>query len=304
MTRSRWEEVPLACPVCDGPLGERDATLICDEGHSFDLAREGYANLLVAQHRTRGIEGDTLEMLRARRRFLAQEHFEPLRRLLAETVTAELSGSDAAGAARPSASTAPVVLEAGCGEGSYLGAVSEALREQGIDAVAAGTDVSKAAVRLAAKAHPDAAFFVADVNRRIYVSDASIDVLLDVFAPRNPAEFARVVAPGGVLVIVIPADDHLGELRREFGLLQIEEDKEAKVLARLAEGFELAEPTRTDLRDGPLRRGRPRRGADGTEPLARPAARRRGAAPTDGRDRILHRADSASRRIGIATIGE
>ncbi len=105
-----------------------------------------------------------------------------------------------------------------------------------------GMDVSKAATRLAAKRYPSVTFFVGDVNRRIYVRDASVDVLLDVFAPRNPAEFARVLSPLGSVVVAIPGPEHLASLRERLGLLDIEEDKEAKVLARLGEaGLQLTD---------------------------------------------------------------
>ncbi len=229
---------PFECPVCGAPLARTGETFACASGHSFDVAREGYVNLLPPQHRTRGIEGDTASMIQARRRFLEAGHYAPLRRLLAETALAALGH-----AAEPETG---VMLEVGCGEGYYLGGVGEALAASWGNVQRLGMDLSKAAVKAAAKHYPDATFFVGDVNKRIYLEDDSIDVLLDVFAPRNPAEFARVLRPTGSLVIAIPGDTHLASLRSAHGLLDIQEDKEAKVLARLEGRFSLS--ARTELR--------------------------------------------------------
>ncbi|HEX7119256.1 MAG TPA: hypothetical protein VF212_10735 [Longimicrobiales bacterium] len=100
-----------------------------------------------------------------------------------------------------------------------------------------GLDVSKHALRLAARAHPAVRFFVNDVRYRICLADASVDVLLDVFAPRNPEEFARVVRPGGMLLVAIPNEGHLAELRAELPLLGIEPDKRERVAAQLGGAF-------------------------------------------------------------------
>lgn len=237
---------PLTCPVCDEPLRRADNTFRCDRGHSFDTAREGYVNLLPPQHRTRGVAGDLPEMLQARRRFLEAGYFAPLREFLAEEVADILdvvgtSPSDDTG------SGAPCLAEVGCGEGYYIGGVGQLLRERyRLSPTLCGMDLSRAAVRLAARRYPEIQFFVGDVNRRIYLADSSIRVLLDIFAPRNPAEFARVLAPGGRALIVIPAPAHLASIRREFGLLDIQEEKEQRVLERFAGDFKLLD--RTELR--------------------------------------------------------
>lgn len=176
-------------------------------------------------------------MVQARRRFLEVGHYRQLLERL-ETDVAELLG-DSAGAKRDPQHR-PCVLEVGCGEGYYVGHLARSRScIAGPGAVFAGADVSKPAVRLAARSYPEATFFVADVNRRIYVRDASVSVLLDVFAPRNPAEFDRIVEPGGAAVIVIPSPTHLSSLRTEFGLLGVQDDKEAKVIQRLGAGFSL-----------------------------------------------------------------
>jgi len=178
-------------------------------------------------------------MLNARRRFLDAGHYRPLLDALGESVAAALQDL---GPAHLGPERRTCVLEVGCGEGYYLGNIASTYRG-GADTHMAflGADVSKAAARLAAKRYSEARFIVADTNRRIYVNSGSVGVLLDVFAPRNVAEFARVVVPGGCVVMVIPSPSHLGSIRSTLGLLGIEEDKEARVLDRFKEGFRLAD---------------------------------------------------------------
>lgn len=231
----------LACPICGEPLERRDGALRCPAGHSFDIAREGYVNLLAPQHRARGIEGDTTAMLQARRRFLDAGYYAPLRDFLAEKIGAILGEVSPPS---PGHRSGPplCVAEVGCGEGYYIGSISGALRERyGLDPRLFGMDLSKAAVRLAARRYPEVTFFVGDVNRRIHLPSDSLQVLLDIFAPRNPAEFARVLAPGGRALVVIPAPEHLASIRAEFGLLEIQEEKERRVLERFAGSFDLVE---------------------------------------------------------------
>jgi 23S rRNA (guanine745-N1)-methyltransferase len=231
---SRW---PLACPVCGEALAEQDGTLQCFAGHSFDIARKGYGNLLPPQHRARGIDGDLPSMLQARRRFLEAGHYQPLMARLAADVEELLRDRETA---RAVSELGPCVLEVGCGEGYYLGNLAEKIGPAADPrTVFIGTDLSKSAVKLAAKRYPLCTFFVADVHRRIYLQDQTVSVLLDVFAPRNPGEFARVLEPGGSALIVIPSAKHLASARAELGLLGIEEDKERRVLERFGEAFEL-----------------------------------------------------------------
>jgi 23S rRNA (guanine745-N1)-methyltransferase len=232
----RW---PIACPVCGEALAEQGGALSCPAGHSFDIAREGYVNLLPSQHRARGIDGDLPSMLQARRRFLEAGHYDPLMTRLAADVEELLRDRDTV---RAASEHGPCVLEVGCGEGYYVGSLAEKIGPAADPrAVFVGTDLSKSAVKLAAKRYPLCTFFVADVHRRIYLQDQTVSVLLDVFAPRNPAEFARVLEPGGSVLIVIPSAKHLASARARLGLLGIEEDKEGRVLERFGEAFELVD---------------------------------------------------------------
>lgn len=230
---------PLTCPVCDLDLVAEGPTLRCAHGHAFDVAREGYVNLLAAKHRVRGIEGDAVTQLQARRRLLEAGHFTPLRSAVA--ALAERALSESLRCEEPAC-----VLEVGCGEGYYVGSLSQELGERFPKTVFLGTDLSKPAAKLAARRYPTVRFFIADVHKRIYVRDASVRVLLDIFAPRSPAEFARVLEPKGHAIIAIPAPDHLRGLRERFGLLGVEEEKERRVIERFGEAFSLAE--RQELR--------------------------------------------------------
>ncbi|MBB1515792.1 methyltransferase domain-containing protein [Tessaracoccus sp. MC1679] len=199
----------LRCPHCALPLARTDQTLRCQAGHSFDIARQGYVNLL---GRAAPRNADTPSMLEARARFLGAGHYAPL----AEAVAAQVSG-----AAR--------IAEVGAGTGYYL---SRAL-DANPSAEGLATDVSAAAARRAAKAHPRASSIVADTWAGLPLRDGAVDTLLCVFAPRNPAEFTRVLAPGGRLVVAVPTPAHLGEVRAEYGLLGVADDKADAVLASL-----------------------------------------------------------------------
>ncbi len=244
MTPSGPNECALSCPICDLSLLRSGSTLGCASGHSFDVAREGYVNLLVSQHKRRGIEGDATEMLQARRRFLDAGHYEPL---LEEIV----SQTEAVLVDRAGGSPACVV-EVGCGEGYFIGGVSERIGSP-MRTSFFGMDLSKRAIKHAARRYGDVAFFVADVHRKICMPTGSVGCLLDVFAPRNPSEFARVLAPTGSAIVVIPGPTHLQSLRAQLGLIDIEPDKERRLVDRFAELFSVRERTeiRYQLRLGP-----------------------------------------------------
>ncbi|BEL11317.1 methyltransferase domain-containing protein [Actinoplanes sichuanensis] len=202
----------LRCPVCREPLARQERALRCPRRHSFDMARQGYADLSAGRlpH-----VGDSAEMVADRADFLAAGHYSFIAEALAEY------GAEG------------LVLDAGTGTGDYLARFLEAAPE----AVGLGLDVSKPALRRAAKAHPRAAAVLTDLWRPLPVADAAASVILDVFAPRNGAEFRRVLRPGGLLLVVTPAADHLAELITAHGLIQVDPDKAARVSGSLGEHF-------------------------------------------------------------------
>ncbi len=195
----------LACPVCAAGLAGEGGALRCASGHSFDVARQGYVNLL---RRAAPENADTPAMLAARDRFLGAGHYAPV----ADAVAARCRGASR-------------IVEVGAGTGYYLAAALDAA--PGAEGLA--TDVSPAAARRAARCHPRAAAVVADTWQRLPLPDGAADRLLCVFAPRNPAEFARVLRPGGRAVVVVPGPLHLRELREGYGLLAIDDDKSDRV---------------------------------------------------------------------------
>jgi 23S rRNA (guanine745-N1)-methyltransferase len=156
-------------------------------------------------------------MVDARERFLTAGHYSPI----AEAVTA---------AARPLVDGPGCVADLGAGTGYHLAALLQELAEaRGI-----ALDASRPALRRAARAHPRIAAVACDVWQRLPIQDGAVDLILDVFAPRNGVEIARVLAPHGALIVVTPTPDHLRELVSTLGLLDVDADKEARVRAGLS----------------------------------------------------------------------
>ncbi|BCJ42964.1 ubiquinone biosynthesis protein [Actinoplanes ianthinogenes] len=210
----------LRCPVCRQTLDRHDRALRCPRGHSFDMAKQGYADLSAGRlpH-----TGDSAEMIADRADFLAAGHYS----FIAEALTQESRPFTV----RPEPA---LILDAGTGTGDYLAHVLDACPA----ATGLGLDVSKPALRRAARAHPRAAAVLTDLWRPLPVADAAATVILNVFAPRNGPEFHRVLHPDGVLLVVTPAADHLAELIAAHGLIQVDPDKAARVSEALEEHFE------------------------------------------------------------------
>ena len=221
--------IPLMlCPVCGEQMeaaGQVPAQgLRCAAGHQYDGARQGYVNMLTGRG-TRFIP-DTAEMVSARDAFLGAGHYAPLARQLAATAGTLLAGTPA-----------PVLLDAGAGTGYYLEAVLHNLA----DGRALALDLSKFALRRAARTLPDALCVVWDLWKPLPLSAGSTDLILNVFAPRNPAEFARVLKPGGHLVVATAAPGHLEELREVVPLLAVDTDKSERLGETLGAGFDEVE---------------------------------------------------------------
>jgi 23S rRNA (guanine745-N1)-methyltransferase len=199
----------LACPIRLAPLRRHGGVLTCPDGHAFDVARQGYAALATGA----AVPGDTAPMVRDRIDFLAAGHYAVIAEAVAATVPAH----------------ARWIADLASGPGSYLAAVLDARPE----AWGVAIDASAPAIRAAAGAHPRAAAATADLRTRIPLRDGSIDAALIVFGPRDGSELARVLAPGGVVTVVVPEAGHLAELREPFGTLGVAPDKEQRLLERM-----------------------------------------------------------------------
>lgn len=208
--------IRLQCTVrgCGAPLRDEGARLSCDAGHAFDRARSGYVNLLQPQDSRARAPGDPPALVAARRRLLDAGAGAALLDALAETI------------ATLGLQRGATAVDIGAGEGYFLGALAARFQP---DAV--GIDLSAAAADLAARRHPAVLWLVANADRGLPLADASVDLALSITARRNPAECARVLAPGGHLVVAVPAGDDLAELREAALGAAASEDRAAAVIA-------------------------------------------------------------------------
>lgn len=188
------------CPLCAAPLTREPGAYRCPAGHSFDVAKEGYVHLLPPNQKHSALPGDDRDMVLARRDFLSRGYYQPLLNTLCSRILA-LSGES------------PALLDAGCGEGWYTAGICQALRFAGKRPRVAGTDISKFALRTAARREREAEFAVAS-SYRLPLAEGSVDILLNCFSPLALEEFRRVLRPGGAFLYVVPGADHLWELKR------------------------------------------------------------------------------------------
>lgn len=212
----------LADPVDATPLVGADdyARLVSESGHSYDVAKQGYVTLAGGAGLKH--QGDSAEMVSARETFLSLGHFAPFVEAVSD---AALDAVD-----ELPDDHQPSILEVGAGTGYYLAHTLDALG----DARGVGLDISTAAAKLLAKSHPRVGAVVADIWDGLPLIDASIDVISVVFAPRNPAEFARVLRPGGQVVTLTPASGHLDELRDPLGIIGVEDNKLERMISQAA----------------------------------------------------------------------
>ena len=188
------------CPVCGEPLTREAQAYRCPAGHSYDIAREGYTYLLPANQKHSAAPGDDRGMAQARREFLSRDYYRPLLDALR-------------GLAVSHAGDAPAVLDVGCGEGYYTSGIYQSLLDAGRRPRMAGIDISKFILRYAAKRERDVEFAVASCYH-LPVQSGCVDLLLDCFSPLAVEEFHRVLKPGGTFFHVVPAADHLWELKQ------------------------------------------------------------------------------------------
>ena len=179
----------LICPICGEQLKQADRSYICPNRHSFDMARQGYVNLLTVNQKHSLNPGDTREQVLSRRAFLEAGYYAPILNTLIETAM-ELG------------LTGPI-LDVGCGEGYYSARLAEALKAELV-----GLDISKEAVRCAAARYKGPTWLTATAAH-IPVADGSVQLLTSLFALTLPEEFARVLSRDGYYFQVLACQDHL-----------------------------------------------------------------------------------------------
>lgn len=198
-------EIPhvIACPVCGQSLVTQDKRWQCSQGHSFDQARQGYLNLLVAQHKKSKAPGDTLEMVDARQRVLDSHLYQPISDLLNQRV------SDIA-----LSKNSPLhIADIGCGEGYYTQRLQQALVENQIPHQLYGVDISKEALRRAAKRSKDIYWLVASGGQPPFLPQ-HLDLIVCLFTNLMPQGFTKSLKPNAPVILLNTGVDHLIELRQ------------------------------------------------------------------------------------------
>lgn len=191
------------CPICKEALTKTDKVYLCPNNHSYDVSAEGYVHLLPPNKMHAKIPGDNKQMVSSRRDFLATGFYQPFSDKLNELVLTSIANCSVS-----------VVVDAGCGEGYYTARLQEYLTEHLMNAELAGFDISKFAVKAAAKRYnKNKIEFAVGSMFDIPVASGSADCLVTVFAPIVPAEFARVIKPGGTLILAVPGERHLYGLK-------------------------------------------------------------------------------------------
>lgn len=208
----------LTCPVCGQALTQQDRQFVCPKNHSFDVARQGYVNLLTVTQKHSKNPGDTRDMVAARRSFLDRGHYRPIAEKVAATLT-------------PLLGPQPCFLDAGCGEGYYLSELMGHLNGGQFF----GVDISKDAVRFAAGRNKNALWLTASAAH-LPIAPASLDGIMSMFALSVPEEFCRVLKVGGYYLEVTAGRNHLMGLKN---LIYSEITEKQEKTAQELPGFRL-----------------------------------------------------------------
>ncbi len=197
----RW----VRCPSCASTLGRDNSTFGCEHGHRFDLAKEGYLNLLLAQARKSHDPGYSKAMIASRHAFFSRGHYEQLADTIAEIVASYVTPSG-------SAVNAARVLDAGCGEGYYMRRIRNWWEQQHLAIDLCGIDISKHGIKLASKRDPQSAYAVAS-SHDLPLPDTCADVIFTHFSPVFADSFRRVARPNAVVLVGSPGPMHLFGLK-------------------------------------------------------------------------------------------
>jgi len=193
----------LACPIDGVRLERQEKQLVCENGHAFDIARQGYINLLPVQQKRSKQPGDSKEMVLARRKFLNTGVYDSIAKTLADLIDAQITDNQHT-----------CLMDAGCGEGYYIDFVFNYLKEKNDhhDFSFIGLDISKTAIIESAKRNKQITWLVG-TNREPPISYNSVDIILCVFGFQHFEGFNKILNPNGKIILVEPGPDHLKELR-------------------------------------------------------------------------------------------
>lgn len=207
------------CPVCRGSLKRINNALVCDSNHCYDLSKHGYVNLMLSQKSSKKRHGDDKLMLRSRHEFLEKGFYKPLLDALTNEIV------------RIADSKHTTILDVGCGEGYYTANICKNVKNADVY----GIDISKEALIFAARRDSNLSLAVASCTE-LPIADSSCDIVLNIFSPTDAKEYARVLNDNGVLIKIIPLENHL------YGLKKSIYDKPYKnrLDSKNLEGFELS----------------------------------------------------------------
>jgi 23S rRNA (guanine745-N1)-methyltransferase len=194
----------LACPVCGDPLIKNSDVkqYSCANRHSYDIAKEGYVNLLMSYHKHSDAPGDSKEMVDARTRFLSKNYYAPIAQGVLETIHQLLVPVN------QDPLCAPSILDLGCGEGYYLDTLAQGFNNKGMEAILYGQDLSKRALKVAGKRNRSITWLVGN-NFFTPMADQALDFVVSIFSPTELSECARILKLGGYLIKIFPNRNHL-----------------------------------------------------------------------------------------------
>jgi 23S rRNA (guanine745-N1)-methyltransferase len=187
----------IICPNCKSVLNKNEKTLQCLNGHSFDIAKEGYTNLLLPNQKKSLDPGDNKAMMNARESFLDIGHYD----FLIEFIESSLFSFE-----DKTIDKNRNLIDLGCGTGYYTRKI---LREQNINKI--GVDISKAGISKAAKLDRSSKYIISSIFN-LPIEDYSVDIVLNIFSPVSIPEVKRILKPGGYFIKVVPAENHMREI--------------------------------------------------------------------------------------------
>lgn len=217
----------LICPLCGKPLTQKGKALICQKQHSFDIAKQGYVNLLPVQNKKSLHPGDTKDMLKARREFLNSGIYMPICNAVTEKIKEFTSNI-----------STPTIVDIGCGEGFY----TTAIKKVGGDCNCIGIDISKDAVKMACSRDKSITWVVATAGQ-LPVESNSTDIITAMFSLVSKEEYLRILKKGGYIIEVIAGNDHLIQLKEIIYDTVYKQDKKPAYI-----GEEFKEISRTQQR--------------------------------------------------------